>query len=125
MSEAPGSIPAAPSAPYLREVSTRTDLVDWGVQPNAIQRGSHSSGKLIHKGPNNIPEAGLWVCTPGSWRLSIPRDELCHFVAGRATYLSDTGELIEVAPNTVIMFPGGWSGACTVHETIRTIYMLV
>ncbi|RUV49027.1 DUF861 domain-containing protein, partial [Mesorhizobium sp. M7A.F.Ca.MR.228.00.0.0] len=70
------------------------------------------------------PESGIWVCTPGRWRLSIPRDELCHFVAGRATYRSDVGELIEISAGTVVMFPAGWTGECTVHETMRNVYML-
>ena len=119
-----GCCEACASAPHLYEASTRTDLVDWGVQPDALEGASHSTGRLVHKGPNNQPESGIWVCTPGRWRLSIPRDEFCHFVAGRATYRSDDGEVIEVAPGTVVMFPAGWTGECTVHETIRNIYML-
>ncbi|MCA0035043.1 cupin domain-containing protein [Mesorhizobium sp. B263B2A] len=112
------------SAPHLHQASTRTDLVDWGLQPDALAGTSHSTGKLLHKGPNNQPESGIWVCTPGRWRLSIPRDELCHFVAGRATYRSDVGEMIEVSRGTVVMFPAGWTGECTVHETMRNVYML-
>ncbi|MCF6098368.1 cupin domain-containing protein [Mesorhizobium muleiense] len=112
------------SAPHLHQASTRTDLVDWGAQPDALEGASHSAGRLVHKGPNKQPESGIWVCTPGRWRLAIPRDELCHFVAGRATYRSDNGEVIEVSAATVVMFPAGWIGECTVHETIRNIYML-
>ncbi|RWE28525.1 MULTISPECIES: cupin domain-containing protein [unclassified Mesorhizobium] len=112
------------SAPHLHQASTRTDLVDWGVQPDALSGVSHSTGKLVHKGPNNQPESGIWVCTPGRWRLSIPRDELCHFVAGRATYRSDVGEVIEISRGSVVMFPAGWTGECTVHETMRNVYML-
>jgi uncharacterized protein len=112
------------SAPHLHQASTRTDLVDWGAQPDVLEGASHSTGRLVHKGPNNQPESGIWVCTPGRWRLAIPRDELCHFVAGRATYRSDDGEVIEVSAATVVMFPAGWTGECTVHETIRNIYML-
>ncbi|RWK55435.1 cupin domain-containing protein [Mesorhizobium sp.] len=111
-------------APHLRQASTRTDLIDWGAQPNALEGASRSTGRLVHKGPNNQPESGIWVCTPGRWRLAIPRDELCHFVAGRATYQSDDGEVVEVSAATVVMFPAGWAGECTVHETIRNIYML-
>ncbi len=118
-------MPESPStAPHLDRASTRDDLVDWGVQPNALAGASHSTGRLVHKGPDNQPECGIWVCTPGRWRLAIPRDELCHFVAGRATYRSDDGETIEVAPGTVVMFPAGWAGECTVHETMRNVYML-
>lgn len=112
------------SAPHLHQASTRTDLVDWGTQPDALEGASHSTGRLVHEGPNNQPESGIWVCTPGRWRLAIPRDELCHFVAGRATYRSDDGEVIEVSAATVVMFPAGWTGKCTVHETIRNVYML-
>jgi uncharacterized cupin superfamily protein len=112
------------SAPHLTQASTRTDLVDWGAQPEVLEGASHSTGRLVHKGPNNQPESGIWVCTPGRWRLSIPRDEFCHFVAGHATYRSDDGEVIEVSPATVVMFPAGWTGECSVHETIRNIYML-
>ncbi|WP_409562724.1 cupin domain-containing protein [Hyphomicrobium sp. MC8b] len=112
------------SAPRLYQASTRTDLVDWGVQPDALEGTSRSSGRLFHKGPDNRPECGIWVCTPGRWRLSIPRDELCHFVAGRATYLSEAGETIQIEPGTVVLFPAGWTGECTVLETMRNVYML-
>lgn len=117
---------AAPSSvPRLEDASTRSDLVDWGAQPDALAGASHSSGRLVHKGPGNRPEVGIWVCTPGAWRLSIPRDELCHFVAGRATYCHDNGEVIEIVPGTLVLFPAGWRGTCTVHETMRNTYMLV
>ncbi len=116
--------PKPQSAPRLYQASTRTDLVDWGIQPGAIEGTSHSSGRLVHKGPNNQPECGIWVCTPGRWRLSIPRDELCHFVAGRATYRSNDGETIDIETGTVVLFPAGWTGECTVHETMRNVYML-
>lgn len=118
MSQAPSS------APHLYSASTRYDLVDWGKQPDAIDGASHSSGRLVHKGPNNRPESGIWVCTPGRWHLAIPRDEFCHFVAGRATYRSEAGEVIEITPRTLVMFPAGWTGECTVYETIRNVYML-
>jgi len=117
--------PAPTSVPRLYQASTRTDLVDWGPQPDALAGQSRSSGRLVHKGPGNQPEAGIWVCTPGQWRLHIPRDELCHFVAGRATYCSDAGEVIDVDGATVVMFPAGWRGICTVHETLRNTYLLV
>ena len=112
------------SAPHLHDASTRTDLLDWGTQPDALEGASHSTGRLVHKGPDNRPETGIWVCTPGRWRLELPGDELCHFVAGRATYREDGGEVIEVGPGTLVMFPKGWRGECCVHETMRNVYIL-
>lgn len=112
------------SAPHLHNASTRSDLVDWGAQPDPIAGTSHSTGRLVHKGPDNRPEVGIWVCTPGQWRLSIPRDEFCYFTAGRATYSRDTGELVEITPGTAVFFPAGWTGECTVYKTIRNTYYL-
>lgn len=113
------------SAPHIHNASSYNELVDWGEQPDRLAGASHSSGRLLHKGPNHQPEAGLWVCTPGTWRLSIPRDEFCHFVAGRAVYRSDRGEEIQVCAGTAVLFPAGWKGICVVEETIRNLYMLV
>lgn len=112
------------SAPHLAQASTRTDVVSWGTQPDALAGNSQSSGRVIYKGPGGQPESGLWICTPGRWRLAIPRDELCYFVAGRADYVRDNGERVEVVPNTLVLFPAGWAGECTVHETLRNTYML-
>ncbi len=112
------------SAPHILDATVFSDLVDWGDQPDMVEGQSRSSGRLLFKGPGNRPETGIWVCTPGRWRLSIPRDEVCHFVAGRATYVSDSAEVIEVEAGTLVMFPGGWTGECHVIETIRNIYML-
>jgi uncharacterized cupin superfamily protein len=112
------------SAPHLGSATTRDDLLSWGAQPAAIAGASQSSGRVLYKGPDNRPEAGLWTCTPGRWRLTIPRDELCYFVAGRAEYQRDNGERIEILPDTLVLFPAGWRGDCTVHETMRNTYML-
>lgn len=114
------------SAKWLANVDQieSAELNDWGVQPDAIEGASHSSGVLLYKGPDNKPESGFWQVTPGTWRLSIPRDEFCHFVAGEATYTEDDGSVIEVRANTCVHFKAGWSGVCTVHSTLRNLYML-
>jgi uncharacterized cupin superfamily protein len=112
------------SAPHLGNASTRIDLISWGAQPDPIVGGSRSGGLILYKGPNGRPEAGLWTCTPGRWRLSIPRDELCYFLAGRAEYLRGDGERVEILPDTLVLFPAGWQGECTVQESIRNTYML-
>lgn len=89
-----------------------------------VEGQSHSSGILLWQNVDKTSEAALWVCTPGTWWLSIPSDELCHFIAGRATYTSDEGEIIEVTPGTLVHFLKGWTGQCVVHETIRNVFML-
>jgi uncharacterized cupin superfamily protein len=117
------------SAPHIHDAQSFEDLVDWGEQPDCTAGPSRSSGRLLYKRPDpaaggNSPETGLWVVTPGSWPLTVPRDEFCHFIAGRATYVRDDGETIEVRPGTCVHFTAGWTGRCTVHETLRNVYML-
>lgn len=115
------------SAPHIPNATSEEDLVDWGLQPDAIEGQSRSSGRLLFKreeGSERVVESGLWVCTPGAWRLSIPGDELCYFLAGRATYTEHNGETIEVSAGTVVHFPSGWTGRCDVHERMRNSYML-
>lgn len=113
------------SAPYVRNASTLKDnLVDWGDQPDCEDKSSKSSGRLLHKDTEAPVEVGLWRCTPGRWPLSIPHDELCHFTAGKATYTSKSGEVIEVGPETLVHFKAGWEGRAVVEETIFVCFML-
>ncbi len=114
----------AASAPHIRDAARFAGLKDWGDQPDVLEGQSHSSGRLLYKDRETGTESGLWVCTPGRWRLSIPRDEFCHFISGRAVYRSDEGEVIDVTPGTAILFPAGWTGECLVLETIRNLYFL-
>jgi hypothetical protein len=103
---------------------SRDSLLDWGNQPQPLEGSSHSSGLLLYKSADGQVESGLWQCTPGRWRLSIPGDELCYFQAGRSRYVSDKGETINVVAGNLVHFEPGWSGECTVLETVRNTYML-
>jgi len=113
------------SAPHIAAVSAWAgDLADWGPVPTMIEGQSRTSGILLYKGAGGSPEAGLWVCTPGVWECHVTRDELCHFLAGRCTYTHESGEVIEIGPDTAAFFPEGWKGICSVRETVRKIYMI-
>ncbi|MBT4889066.1 MAG: DUF861 domain-containing protein, partial [Rhodospirillales bacterium] len=80
------------SAPHIKNATTIShDLEDWGDQPDMLEGQSHSSGVLLWANEDASSESAMWICTPGTWRLSIPSDELCYFVSGRATYTSDDG----------------------------------
>lgn len=113
------------SAPRLANPSSYDgELADWGPVPTMIEGQSMTSGVLIHKGPGGENECGLWVCTPGFWECHVTRDEFCHFLEGRATYTHESGEVIEITPDTAAFFPKDWKGTCRVHETVRKVYMI-
>ena len=112
------------SAPHIHSPAHCDDLVDWGVIPTMIEGSSHTSGCILHKGPDGESECGVWVCTPGKWECHVTRDEFCHFLEGRCSYVHESGETIEIAPDTVVFFPKDWKGVCTVHETVKKVYMI-
>ncbi len=112
------------SAPHVANASKLSaGLADWGDVPEMIEGQSRTSGVLLHKGDDGS-EAGIWVCTPGFWRCHVERDEFCHFLAGSCTYTHESGEEIEVRPETTAFFPAGWEGTCRVRETVRKAYAI-
>ncbi len=112
------------TAPHVHAPLTMDDLTDWGAIDNMIEGQSHTFGKLLHKGSRGESECGLWVCTPGKWECHVTRDEFCHFLEGRCTYVHESGDVIEIMPDTAAFFPKDWKGTCTVHETIKKVYMI-
>lgn len=112
------------TTPVMHDPLSVGELTDWGEIPSMIEGHSLTSGKLLHKGEDGRSECGIWLCTPGKWLCEVTRDEFCHFLEGSCTYVRDDGEVIEITPGTAAFFPEGWKGVCTVHETIRKLYMI-
>lgn len=110
--------------PVMTRPLAQAGLADWGAVPTMLEGQSMTSGRLLHKGPDGRSECGLWVCTPGRWACHVTRDEFCHFLAGRCTYVHEDGEVTEIVPDTAAFFAEGWKGVCTVHETVRKVYMI-
>ena len=112
------------ATPVLQNPETLSDVVDWGPIPTMIEGQSHTSGRLLFKGPGGSPESGVWICTPGYWDCHVTADEFCHFLEGRCVYTHESGEVIEIEPDTAVFFPKGWKGTCRVLETLRKVYMI-
>jgi len=60
--------------PHWSDPLGQKDLADWGVIPTMLEGRSHTSGKVLHKGPEGESECGLWRCTPGKWECHVTRD---------------------------------------------------
>lgn len=112
-----------PVASVLENPAEIDDLEDWGEIPDMIEGQSRTSGTVIHKGADGESECGVWTCTPGHWECEVTRDEFCHFLEGRATYVHENGDEIRIEPGTAVFFPEGWGGSCRVDETVRKVYM--
>lgn len=114
----------ADSTPVLRDSHHIPAEKDWGEIPTMLEGSSNTSGVLLTRQPDNRAESGIWICTPGKWFCHVTSDEFCHFLDGRCTYVHEDGEVIEIEPDTASFFPKDWKGVCTVHETVRKVYMI-
>jgi uncharacterized protein len=112
------------TTPVLQHVITATPLKDWGEISTIIEGTPRTAGILLSREKDGRAESGIWTCTPGRWRCAVASDEFCHFLAGSCTYTHDSGERIEIQPDTLAFFPQGWCGQCEVQQTIRKVYMI-
>ena len=112
------------ATPRLTKPLELRELNDWGTVPTMIDGQSRTRGVVISRNPDGSSECGIWECTPGFWRCHVVSDEFCHFLSGRCTYTHESGEVIEITPDTAAFFPQGWKGTCRVHETVRKVYMI-
>jgi uncharacterized protein len=117
----------AERTPVLRQAIAAGPLEEWPPVSTMIEGQSRIAGiRMSRESPESgrRAESGVWTCTPGLWRCGVSRDEFCHFIAGRSTYWHESGEVIEIEPDTLACFPAGWNGVCEVHETVRKVYMI-
>jgi uncharacterized cupin superfamily protein len=110
--------------PVMRDVLAAAPLKDWGAIPTMNEGTSLTAGILLSREPNGRAESGIWTCTPGLWQCEVTSDEYCHFLDGSCTYTHESGETIEIEPDTLAFFPRGWKGPCNVRRTMRKVYMI-
>ena len=110
--------------PVLRDVLTATPLKDWGAVPTMLQGHATTAGILLSREASGRAESGIWTCTPGVWQCEVTRDEYCHFLDGSCTYTHESGECIDIEPDTLAFFPKSWKGPCEVRRTMRKVYMI-
>ena len=114
----------AGKTPVLRDPMHPGPLKDWGIIPTMIDGSSRTAGLLLSRDRDGRSESGVWTCTPGVWHCVVTSDEFCHFLDGACTYVHESGERIEILPDTLAFFPRGWTGRCMVQKTIRKVYMI-
>lgn len=65
---------------------------------------------------------GTWEATPGTFARAVAKAEFCHFVSGRATFVTADGRTYEFKAGDAAYFPPNTRGKWTIHETLRKTY---
>lgn len=69
--------------------------------------------------------SGSWESEPGHSRWEfLTRGEIITVVSGRMTVQRDGEEAVELSAGMTAVFPIGWTGLWTVHETFRKIFVV-
>ncbi|OEY65437.1 cupin domain-containing protein [Marinobacter sp. X15-166B] len=80
---------------------------------------------VFFKGEEQPITAGTWECEPGRSRWEfMTRGEVIHVLSGRMTVEQDGGETLELTAGSSAVFPVGWCGFWTVHETLRKVFVI-
>ena len=69
--------------------------------------------------------SGTWECEPGRSRWEFTtRGEVIHVLSGRMRVERDGEEAVELSAGSSAVFPVGWCGIWTVHETLRKVFVI-
>jgi uncharacterized cupin superfamily protein len=69
--------------------------------------------------------SGTWECDPGASRWEFTtRGEVIYVLKGRMTVQEDGGDEVELTEGSSCIFPIGWKGVWTVHETLRKVFVV-
>ncbi len=103
------------------------ELEDWGKVKEPIgQPVAELCGRSLEApAGETAPDCGIWECSPGNWRRQIVKGEFCHFLAGRARFHADDGQIVEIRAGNSYYFPPKSFGTWQVIETVRKVYFIV
>ncbi|MFM9093713.1 MAG: cupin domain-containing protein [Acidimicrobiaceae bacterium] len=74
---------------------------------------------------NPTVTAGTWECEPGASRWEFTtRGEVIYVLSGRMTVHQDGDDPVELTAGSSCIFPIGWKGTWTVHETLRKVFVV-
>ncbi len=101
---------------------------DFTVAPATAPVGDYAVPQLATKqafeSPNGNVATGIWEATPGRFSRAVMSAEFSHFVAGRATFVTEDGHTFEFKAGDAAYFPPNSRGVWTIHETLRKTYCI-
>lgn len=120
------TLPQIASLISTAEALPSDSLEDWGPVAEPLgEPVSRLRGRHLQSDEANGLEAGIWECTPGTWRRKVMDAEFCHFLFGRCRFHAESGKTVEIGPGTTIFFPAESRGTWEVLETVRKVFMTV
>jgi len=96
-------------------------------QPTAesLTGATKTRSHVFYQGEEQKITSGTWECEPGRSRWEFTtRGEVIYVLSGRMTVERDGEEAQELTAGSSAVFPVGWCGHWTVHETLRKVFVI-
>jgi len=69
--------------------------------------------------------AGVWECTPGTFRRDVSKVEVMHFLAGKCTFTPNGEKTISIHAGDTLFMPPNTQGTWVVEETVRKVFVTI
>lgn len=68
--------------------------------------------------------AGIWMSTPGAWRVDYVEHEFCQILSGRLVLTPDGGSPRTYSGGDAFVIPAGFKGTWETLEPVRKLYAI-
>jgi len=104
------------------------DSVRRGPLPAEVSMEPVVRGASFAREDVILDEAGrffaVWACDAGIYpRVKDKRGSFMYLLEGAGTIVDDDGTTHELAPDSVLILPFGWSGHWNITQTVRKVYL--
>jgi hypothetical protein len=101
------------------------DLGPAAPKPTSLRGNQVEASVSLFTSEDGRVDVGIWECTEGHFTADrSTSSEICHIISGRATLARKDGEVREIGPGDVLVLPRGWTGAWTILEKTRKLYVI-
>lgn len=104
--------------------SRMLNLAPWGEVGLPGSPVVSLSGTKIEIGGESV-DAGVFECTPGSYRRSVKEAEVMHFLNGAGSFTPDGEESLEFGVGDTFFFEADTHGTWSVSQTMRKQYVIL
>ena len=114
------------SVQKIAQTAALEGLEDWGRVGKPLSEPACRLRGWRQDIPGTAADiAGVWECSPGSFRRDVAQGEVMHILAGAGTFTPDGGLALAFAAGDSLFFPPLTTGTWEIRETVRKLYVLV
>jgi uncharacterized cupin superfamily protein len=110
----------------IESTLTTGELERWGTvrQPLSSPASGVKGVRTVVDGFESA-NAGIWECTPGTFRRALFNTEFMHILGGRCTFTPDGDEPICLQGGDTFLLAKPVPGVWDVLETVRKVYVVL